>query len=111
MPNTPGTIIDHKEVSYRAVIAGLIIGQCFSDFPSLASRWQPVSESLADIPVLVSQACGLAGSLASQRRRQGNLAAAAKASLAACDDQDHDPLGYLRDELAAQGYLPPQDRP
>jgi hypothetical protein len=111
MPYIPGTIIDQKEVTYRAVIAGLIIDECSRDFPSLASRWQPVSESLADIPILISEVSELAGSLTAQRRRQANLAAAAKASLAACRDQDHDPLGYLRDELAEQGYLPPQDQP
>ena len=107
----PSTIIDPKEVSNRAAIAGQIIDRCSRDFPSLASRWLPVSDSLADIPVLVSEVSELAGSLTAQRRRQANLAAAAKASLAACADQDHDPLGYLRDELAAQGYLPPQGRP
>jgi hypothetical protein len=105
MPFIPGTIIDQKEVTNRAVAAGRIIDGCSREFPSLASRWQPVGASLADIPVLVSDLSELSGSLVTQRRHRANLAGAAKARLAACADRDDDPLGYLRDELAEQGYL------
>jgi hypothetical protein len=38
--------------------------------------------------------------------RRHNLAAAARASVAAAAEGEADPLYYVRDELAAQGYLP-----
>lgn len=42
---------------------------------------------------------------AAQRRHQ-NLAAAARASIAAAVDGEPDPFYYVRDELTAQGYFP-----
>lgn len=39
-----------------------------------------------------------------------NLIAAAKATLSADADGEPDPLYYLRDELEAQGQLPPEHR-
>lgn len=47
----------------------------------------------------------LARMLAVARRCHQNLAAAARATVAAADDGEPDPLYYLRDELQAQGLL------
>jgi hypothetical protein len=42
------------------------------------------------------------------RASHADLLAAARAVLAAEHDGEHDPLWYLRDELAARGQLPPR---
>jgi hypothetical protein len=42
------------------------------------------------------------------RVRHADLQAAARASVAAERDGEHDPLWYVRDELAANGKLPPR---
>lgn len=48
--------------------------------------------------------------LASTLNDLHNLIAAAKATLGADADGEPDPLYYLRDELEAQGQLPPEHR-
>lgn len=49
--------------------------------------------------------------LASTLNELHNLIAAARATLRADADGEPDPLYYLRDELEAQGQLPPEHRP
>ena len=44
-------------------------------------------------------------------RRYQDLVAAARATLAAADDGEPDPLYYLRDELQAQGQLTDRRQP
>lgn len=56
--------------------------------------------SVADIPALVSEVDRLYVLLLTERRRHADLAAAARATLAATVDGEADPLAYLRDELA-----------
>ena len=65
------------------------------------------------IPVLASQVSRLRERLANALTDLGNLTAAARATLGAHRDGETDPLYYLRDELQAQGQLPPdeQERP
>jgi hypothetical protein len=61
--------------------------------------------ALSDIPVLCEEISHLRLLLGIARLTRANLAAAARATLAAAADQEKDPLYYLRDELAAQGRL------
>jgi hypothetical protein len=61
--------------------------------------------SLADVPPLCEEVANLRLYLAIARLTRANLAAAARATLAATADQEKDPLSYLRDELTAQGIL------
>jgi hypothetical protein len=61
--------------------------------------------ALADIPPLCTEISQLRLYLGIARLTRANLAAAARATLAAAADQDKDPLYYLRDELTAQGRL------
>lgn len=56
-------------------------------------------DSALDVPRLVSEVDRLAGALVASRLRYANLTAAARATLAAAEDGDGDPFGYLRDEL------------
>jgi len=65
------------------------------------------------IPALTDQVRRLRSRLARALSDLGNLTAAARATLGAQRDGEHDPLYYLRDELRAQGQLPPdeQERP
>jgi hypothetical protein len=85
----------------------------------LAKMWlrtpagRKTAHALILIPVLVSQLKRIRDRLAHALTDLGNLTAAARATLGAQQDGEVDPLYYLRDELQAQGQLPPdeQERP
>jgi hypothetical protein len=62
------------------------------------------------VPVLTDQIRRLRGRLARALTDLGNLTAAARATLGAQRDGEHDPLYYLRDELRAQGQLPADEQ-
>ena len=62
----------------------------------------------ADIPVLIAEIHRGRSLLSLTRAEYADLLAAARATLAAHRDGEHDPLYYLRDELAAHGQLPPK---
>lgn len=72
-----------------------------------------IARALDLIPILASQVTRLRDRLARTLADLGNLTAAARATLGAQRDGETDPLYYLRDELHAQGQLPPdeQERP
>jgi hypothetical protein len=72
-----------------------------------------IIQALDLIPALTAQVRRLRNRLARALTDLGNLTAAARATLGAQRDGEHDPLYYLRDELRAQGQLPPdeQERP
>jgi hypothetical protein len=59
--------------------------------------------AIGDIPVLTAEVERLATLLTRARTDLANLLAAARATLAAHDEDEPDPLGYLRDEVAAHG--------
>jgi hypothetical protein len=61
------------------------------------------------VPTPTAEIARLNAELRAIRLDQANLAAAGRATLAASRDGEPDPLSYLRDELAAQGYLTGQD--
>jgi hypothetical protein len=64
---------------------------------------------LSDVPVLISEIVCLRREISIRGLERANLAAAARAALAAGREAEPDPLWYLRDELAAQGLLPKDD--
>jgi hypothetical protein len=66
-----------------------------------------IARTLDLIPVLATQVSRLRDRLARAVSDLGNLTAAGRATLGAQRDGEHDPLYYLRDELHAQGQLPP----
>ena len=57
-------------------------------------------------PVTRPEIARVAGLILATLRCYQNLIAAARASLAAAEDGEPDPLYYVRDELRAQGQLP-----
>jgi hypothetical protein len=60
---------------------------------------------LRKIPSLCDEIDRLAAGLALATRHQQDLVAAARATLVAAAEGEHDPLYYLRDELRARGLL------
>lgn len=61
------------------------------------------------IPALAAHVARLRRRLGRAIADLGNLTAAARATLGANRDGETDPLYYLRDELRAQGSLPPDE--
>ena len=111
MPETNRTsTINLGEVNSRADSAQHTITGFARAMPGLGDLWQQISNSLSDIPLLTAEITRLHSDLALIRLHRANLAAAARAALAAWHDGEPDPLSYLRDELAAQG-LGTQRRP
>ena len=72
-----------------------------------------LTRALDMIPLLCAEVGRLRDRLARTLADFHNLIAAARATLGAHADGEDDALYYLRDELDAQGQLPPQhpDRP
>src|SRR6266567_1862311 len=108
MPNAPAQRIGLTEVDARASDARRTITQIWLASPTHSGPCRQVSESLADIPALTSEITRLCDDLTTIRLLRANLAAAGKASIAADRSGEADPLSYLRDELAAQGYCGPR---
>jgi hypothetical protein len=75
-----------------------------------ASAMRKVAEALDTIPRLCAEIGRLRARLASALTDLRNLVAAGRATLSAHADGEPDPLYYLRDELQAQGQLPPDHR-
>lgn len=111
MPNPiPASGLDLLDASIRNRHACRIVSGCAGAIPALGGLWRPIEGSLSDVPVLISEIIRLRRDLSGARLDRANLAAAARATLAAAGrDTEPDPLWYLRDELAAQGLLPEHD--
>jgi hypothetical protein len=69
-----------------------------------------LARALDTIPLLCAEAGRLRTRLARTLADLHNLIAAARATLGAHAEGEPDPLYYLRDELDAQGHLPPEHR-
>jgi hypothetical protein len=104
VPNTSDIRISLQEVNVRAQTARNTITGFSRAMPTLADVWQQISHSLSDIPIMTAEIIRLASDLASARLDRANLAAAGRATLAAYRNGEPDPLSYLLDELAAQGF-------
>jgi hypothetical protein len=104
VPDAPQHIkIKLPEVRDRNRIAR----EALAALPTTTPRLEDINATLDDTPVLISLIRTLATELTIARRNAANLAAAGRAALTAQSDGERDPLYYLRDELRAQGYLPP----
>jgi hypothetical protein len=77
---------------------------------SATAAMAKLARALDTIPPLCDELHRLRRRLASTRNDLHNLLAAARAALSATADGESDPLYYLRDELQAQGQLPPEHR-
>ncbi len=75
-----------------------------------ASAMRKLAAALDTIPRLFTEIGRLRARLARTLTDLHNLIAAARATLGAHADGEPDALYYLRDELDAQGQLPPQHR-
>jgi hypothetical protein len=65
----------------------------------------------ADIALLLAEVTRLRQRLTQARRRAANYQAAIYAAIGAQEDGEHDPIGYLRDELTGNGGGDALDRP
>jgi hypothetical protein len=74
------------------------------------SATRTLAAALETIPRLCAEIGRLRARLARSLTDLHNLIAAARATLGAHADGEDDALYYLRDELDAQGQLPPQNR-
>jgi hypothetical protein len=92
------------EVRIRARHARHIIAGFARTVPSLADLWRQVDDALTDIPALAAEITRIRTQFATSRLDRANLAAAGRATIAAYLSDESDPLSYLSDELAAQGY-------
>ena len=95
---------DLQEVKTRNRIARETITALSESMAALSIRWNRLYEAVSDTPHLVAEIAGLREELEAVRLALANLAAAARAALAADHDREADPLSYLRDELRAQGW-------
>jgi hypothetical protein len=67
--------------------------------PTLAGIWRILDQALADLPAVLADLGQAQAELKAVRLDRANLLAAIRATLAAHDEGEPDPLGYLRDEL------------
>jgi hypothetical protein len=97
--NPPWTSQGFLETTTRNDIARDIIAGFAATTPTLTGAWRLVDKALADLPVVLSQLGLIRAELEAVRLDRANLLAAIRACLAASDEGEADPLGYLRDEL------------
>lgn len=81
-----------------------------SQYTHAASATRKLAAALDTIPRLCAEIGRLRARLASALADLHNLVAAGRATLSAHADGEPDALYYLRDELQAQGQLPPDQR-
>jgi hypothetical protein len=93
---------DLHEVSARSRAALVIIEALAAERPD--HIWQYLADAITDTLALADDMAALRHRLAEERLDRANLAAACLATISACEDNEPDPLSYLRDELTAQGH-------
>ena len=91
--NDFGTITIRNDIA-RDIIAGLA-----AVTPALTGAWRLIDTALADVPAVLAELGRVRTELEAVRLDRANLLAAIRACLAASDEGETDPLGYLRDEL------------
>lgn len=112
MPNSPaGARISLQEVEDRANTAQHIVTGVAHAMPNTADLWQQIAQSLADIPILTAEVIRLDAELMRTRLERANLAAAARATIAACRDGHRDAISYVHDELEVQGFTSDKGQP
>ena len=93
------------EITTRNDIARDIIAGFAAVTPTLAGAWRLIDTALADLPAVLADLGRARAELEAVRLDRANLLAAIRATLAADAEGEHDPLGYLRDELDSTGAM------
>ncbi len=104
MTHTPHTGPDPREITTTNRTARELIAELSVQNPTQIGIWQTIETALSDVRALVQEVAELRTQLAMVRLDRANLAAAARATIAAHAEGEADPLSYLRDELTAQGF-------
>jgi hypothetical protein len=91
------------EITTRNDIARDIIAGFASVTPTLTGVFRLIDTALADLPAVLADLGWVGAELEAVRLDRANLLAAIRATLAADAEGEHDPLGYLRDELDTTG--------
>jgi hypothetical protein len=91
------------EITTRNDIARDIIAGLAAVTTALTGVWRLVDTALADVPITLAELARMRAELRAVRLDRANLLAATHACLAASDEGEIDPLGYLRDELDTPG--------
>lgn len=92
-----------QEVANRNDIARDLIAGIATVTPALRGACRYVDIALADISSALAELGRVGDELDAVRLDRANLLAAIRACLAASNEGEADPLGYLRYELAATG--------
>ena len=92
-----------SEITTRNDIARDIVAGFAAVTPTLAGVLRLLDTALADVPALLAEVGRKREELVAIRLDRANLLAAIRACLAASDEGEPDPLGYLRDELYETG--------
>jgi hypothetical protein len=87
------------EITTRNDVSRDIIAGFAAVTPTLAGVWRLIDTALADLPAVLAELRRMRAELEAVRLDRANLLAAIRATLAAHDEGESDPLGYLRDEL------------
>jgi hypothetical protein len=90
-----------RDLTTRNDIARDIIAGFAAVTPTLASVWRFVDNALADLPAVLADLGRVRAELEAVRLDRANLLAAIRAALAADDEGEPNPMGYLRDDLDA----------
>ncbi|MGH3380291.1 MAG: hypothetical protein ACRDP6_36710 [Actinoallomurus sp.] len=110
MPHAPQHVrINIQEVRHRNRTAKAILANLSDSTPSFANPLHYLNTAIDDVPTLVMEIKRLTSEVAKTRLNLANLVAAARATLNSHRDDEPDPLYYLRDELTAQGFPPPDE--
>lgn len=102
----PYSSINIPEVMVRNAAARDIVAGFATATPTLSGMWEHIATALADAGGLAAEVTRLASELRAARLGRANLLAAIRATLAAEDDGEPDPLSYLRDELETARRAP-----
>jgi hypothetical protein len=89
------------EITTGNDIACDIIAGLATVTPTLAGVFRLIDTALADLPAVLADLGQARADLEAVRLDRANLLAAIRATLAADAEDEPDPLGYLRDELAS----------
>lgn len=103
-------IVDLQEVASRQDAATAARNRPLPRLWFKTPAGRAVAKALDTVPLLYAEVGRLRARLARTIAELHNLIAAARATLGAHADGEADPLYYLRDELEAQGQLPPENR-
>ena len=87
------------EITVRNDIARDIIAGFAAVTPTLAGAWRLVDTALTDVPLTLAELGRVRAELEAVRLDRANLLAAIRACLAAIDEGEADPIGYLRYEV------------